>query len=168
MQELKSCPFCGSENVSLSTVVAGELCVVCGTCEAGGPEAHKSEAVRLWNAAPRTGADSDAERQREKRHAYLMGALHEAEHIRARTFDADERSYGAKKAAAAKEYPITRRVPRVWSEPGCEREWRVSEAGKLEWRRPEVGVWCEPADHTEENVRALAHILANPIETVTE
>jgi Lar family restriction alleviation protein len=52
-EEIKPCPFCGSDN---TRPLNGSLVtrVVCGACVALGPQAKTVEAaIALWNAAPR-------------------------------------------------------------------------------------------------------------------
>lgn len=49
MEQIKPCPFCGSENLFV-----GWCYVTCNNCHTAGPfAANKEEAVNLWNAAPR-------------------------------------------------------------------------------------------------------------------
>lgn len=49
------CPFCDSEMIYYKRLaVAVRGFIECGSCFAGGPTGvHESDAVRLWNCAPR-------------------------------------------------------------------------------------------------------------------
>lgn len=54
MAQIKPCPFCGSENVKYRSL-AGR--VFCKDCQARGPcGATDKDAIKKWNAAPRTTA----------------------------------------------------------------------------------------------------------------
>lgn len=51
MNELKPCPFCGSENVGISLWL-GHCCVTCRGCLGGiapAPDLTKEDAVAAWN-----------------------------------------------------------------------------------------------------------------------
>ena len=61
--EIKPCPFCGSENLSVKSWEGGGYIgyIICNNCEAYGPSATDEEkAIRLWNHAPRVG-DNDCD-----------------------------------------------------------------------------------------------------------
>lgn len=51
MNELKPCPFCGSENVGISLWL-GHCCITCRDCLGGiapAPDLTKEDAVAAWN-----------------------------------------------------------------------------------------------------------------------
>lgn len=56
--ELKPCPFCGSENVEPQYAGCGDWYVMCGSCATEGPwgETSKDSAIAAWNR--RDGAQS--------------------------------------------------------------------------------------------------------------
>lgn len=52
MDELKPCPFCGSDNVRMDTDY-GVYFVLCVNCQTEGPDdPDKSTAIKLWNGRP--------------------------------------------------------------------------------------------------------------------
>lgn len=50
MTELKPCPFCGGEHISLKRgLSANSHYAICSDCFAAGPMGTKKDAVELWN-----------------------------------------------------------------------------------------------------------------------
>lgn len=58
--ELKPCPFCGSDDVSIWDGIERAACENCGTC---GPshDGGKEEAARLWNERAGDGSQPEIE-----------------------------------------------------------------------------------------------------------
>lgn len=49
MNELRKCPFCGGEELTISSIL-GEHYIVCDTCTCAGPGAWtEQEAIEAWN-----------------------------------------------------------------------------------------------------------------------
>ena len=79
-EELKSCPFCGGENVELSTSIRSQY-VQCNECNAFGPDGRDSrQAVCGWNTRSDRMESLEAENARLREAlSYIAESEHEDE-----------------------------------------------------------------------------------------